>query len=100
MFTKEVKMEKEATKFFEIFLNNYDDILKELKIQVYKLLDLDGKTILPNKIDNERLLEQIKTSIESFNFNLQEEQFLSLIQRIIKEELEKITTSRNYELFG
>ena len=29
-----------------------------------------------------------------------EEQFLSLIQRIIKEELEKITTSRNYELFG
>lgn len=93
-------MEKEATKFFEMLLNNSADILRELKMQVYKLLDLDGKIILPNKIDNERLLEQIKTSIETFNFNLQEEQFLSLIQRIIKEELEKITTSRNYELFG
>ena len=78
-------MEKEATKFFEMLLNNSADILRELKMQVYKLLDLDGKIILPNKIDNERLLEQIKTSIETFNFNLQEEQFLSLIQRIIKE---------------
>lgn len=76
-------MEKEATKFFEMLLNNSADILRELKMQVYKLLDLDGKIILPNKIDNERLLEQIKTSIETFNFNLQEEQFLSLIQRII-----------------
>ena len=68
-------MEKEATKFFEMLLNNSADILRELKMQVYKLLDLDGKIILPNKIDNERLLEQIKTSIETFNFNLQEDNF-------------------------
>ena len=47
-------MEKEATKFFEMLLNNSADILRELKMQVYKLLDLDGKIILPNKIDNER----------------------------------------------
>ena len=46
-------MEKEATKFFEMLLNNSADILRELKMQVYKLLDLDGKIILPNKIDNE-----------------------------------------------
>lgn len=93
-------MEKEATKFFEIFLKNSDGILKELRMQFYKLLDFDGKTILPNKLDNERLLEQIKSSIETFNFNIQEIQFLSLIQEIIKEELQKVMTNRNYELFG
>ena len=93
-------MEKEATKFFEIFLKNSDGILKELRMQFYKLLDFDGKTILPNKLDNERLLKQIKSSIETFNFNIQEIQFLSLIQEIIKEELQKVMTNRNYELFG
>ena len=68
-------MEKEATKIFEIVLNNSASLIKEIRLQVYKLIELEGKTILPNANDNAKLLEQIKASIETFNFNSQENIF-------------------------
>lgn len=91
-------MEKEATKIFEIVLNNSANLTSEIKMQVYKLLDLEGKTILPNANENARLLEQIQASIETFAFNSQETQFLSQVQEIIKEEMQKLQTSGNYAL--
>ncbi|MBE6153857.1 MAG: hypothetical protein E7166_06515 [Firmicutes bacterium] len=91
-------MEKEATKIFEIVLNNKANLTSEIKMQVYKLLDLEGKTILPNANENTRLLEQIQASIETFAFNLQETQFLNQVQEIIKEEMQKLQTSGNYAL--
>ncbi len=91
-------MEKEATKIFEIVLNNSANLTSEIKMQVYKLLDLEGKTILPNANENARLLEQIQASIETFAFNQQETQFLNQVQEIIKEEMQKLQTSGNYDL--
>lgn len=91
-------MEKEATKIFEMVLNNSADLNKEIRMQVYKLLDLEGKLILPNANENARLLEQIQASIETFTFNSQETQFLSQVQEIIKEEMQKLQTSGNYDL--
>ena len=90
-------MEKEAIKIFEIVLNNSADLTKELRIKVYKLLDLDGKTILPNKNDNAKLLEKIQANIETFTFNSQEYQFLGQVQEIIREEIQKLQTSGNYD---
>lgn len=91
-------MEKEATKIFEIVLNNSSDLNKEIRMQVYKMLDLDGKLILPNANENIKLLEQIKASIETFSFNSLEAQFLNQVQEIIKEELKKFQTNSDYEL--
>ena len=91
-------MKKEATKIFEIVLNNSANLTSEIKMQVYKLLDLEGKIILPNANDNARLLEQIQASIETFAFNSQETQFLSQVQETIKEEVQKIQTNGNYDL--
>ncbi len=91
-------MEKEATKIFEIVLNNSASLIKEIRLQVYKLIELEGKTILPNANDNAKLLEQIKASIETFNFNSQENIFLSQIREIIKEEMQKFQTNRSYDL--
>ncbi len=36
-------MEKEATKFFEMVLNNSSEITKEITIEIYKTLDLEGR---------------------------------------------------------
>ena len=91
-------MENEATKIFEIVLNNSSNLNKEIRMQVYKMLDLDGKLILPNASENSRLLEQIKASIETFSFNSLETQFLNQVQEIIKEELKKLQTNSDYEL--
>lgn len=91
-------MEKEATKIFEMVLNNSNDLIKEIRMQVYKLLDLEGKIILPSANDNARLLEQIQASIEKFSFNLQEIQFLSQVQEIIKEEMQNLQNNGNYDL--
>lgn len=91
-------MEKEATKIFEMVLNNEANLTSEIKTQVYKMLDLEGKTILPNANENARLFEQIQASIETFSFNSQETQFLNQVQEIIKEEMQKLQASGNYAL--
>lgn len=91
-------MEKEATKIFEIVLNNSANLTSEIKMQVYKLLDLEGKTILPNANENARLLEQIQANIETFTFNSQETQFLNQVQEIIKEEMQKLKINGDYAL--
>lgn len=89
-------MGSEATKIFEIILNNSANLSSEIRLNVYKLLDLEGKLILPNANDNTKLLEQIQASIETFSFNLLETQFLSQVREIIIEEMQKLQTSGNY----
>ena len=69
-------MEKEATKFFEMVLNNSSEITKEMKLEIYKTLDLEGKILMPNSNDNTRLIEQIKEGIDNFQFNIIENNFL------------------------
>ena len=68
-------MKKEATKIFEIVLNNSDEINKEIRMQVYKLLDLDEKKLSIHENEDVKIKEEIKSSIEKFSFNLQENKF-------------------------
>lgn len=91
-------MEKEATKFFEMVLNNSSEIIKEIKLEIYKILDLKGKILMPNSNDNTRLLEQIKEGIDNFQFNIIENKFFKQIEEIVKEELQKFQSNNNYEL--
>lgn len=91
-------MEKEATKFFEMVLNNSSEIIKEIKLEIYKTLDLEGKILMPNSNDNTRILEQIKEGIDNFQFNIIENNFLKQIEEIVKEELQKFQSNNNYEL--
>lgn len=39
-------MEKEATKIFGIILEDAADIYKDIQLQFYKILDLDGKKVI------------------------------------------------------
>ena len=94
----EVVMEKEATKIFEMVLNNSADLNKEIRMQVYKLLDLDGKKLSIYENEDIKIKEEIKASIERFSFNSQETQFLNQVQEIIKEEMQKLQTSSNYDM--
>ena len=91
-------MEKEATKIFEMVLNNSADLNKEIRMQVYKLLDLDGKKLSIYENEDIKIKEEIKASIDRFSFNSQETQFLNQVQEIIKEEMQKLQTSGNYDM--
>ncbi len=91
-------MENEAIRVFGMVLDESENITNEIKMQVYKLLDLEGKTILPNQIENYRLLERIREELETFVFNLQEKKFFSEVQLVIKDELKKLETTGNYTL--
>ena len=91
-------MGKEATKIFEMVLNNSADLNKEIRMQVYKLLDLDGKKLSIYENEDIKIKEEIKASIERFSFNSQETQFLNKVKEIIKEEMQKLQTSGNYDI--
>ena len=77
-------MEKEAIKIFGMILDNASNINKEIQLQIYKILDLDGKKLSINENEDIRIKEEIKTSIEKFSFNLQELDFLAQIKEIIE----------------
>lgn len=91
-------METEATKIFGIILDNAKDLYNEIQQQFYKQLDLDSKnlSIYPN--EDIKIKEQIKESIESFSFNVQVLDFIISVQNIIKEEMNKVQTTGNYDL--
>lgn len=91
-------MEKKATKIFEMVLNNSADLNKEIRMQVYKLLDLDEKKLSIYENEDIKIKEETKASIERFSFNLQEAQFLNQVQEIIKEEMQKLQTNGNYDM--
>lgn len=91
-------MEKEATKIFRIVLDDAASINKDIQLQFYKILDLDGKKLSIYENENVRIKEEIKTSIEGFSFNLQELDFLAQLKEIIEDEMKKLQTTENYNL--
>jgi len=91
-------MEKEATKIFEIVLDDVTSIYKDIQLQFYQILDLDGKKLSIHENEDVKIKEEIKASIERFSFNLQEFDFLAQVKEIIEDEMKKIQTTRNYEL--
>ena len=91
-------MENEAIKIYGMILDNASNINKEIQLQIYKILDLDGKKLSINENEDIRIKEEIKTSIEKFSFNLQELNFLAQIKEIIEDEMKKAQTTRNFEL--
>lgn len=91
-------MENEAIKIYGMILDNASNINKEIQLQIYKILDLDGKKLSINENEDIRIKEEIKTSIEKFSFNLQELDFLTQIKEIIEDEMKKVQTTRNFEL--
>ena len=91
-------MEKEATKIFGIVLDDAASIHKDIQLQFYKILDLDGKKLSIYENEDVKIKEEIKASIERFSFNLQELNFLAQLKQIIEEEMKKLQTTGNYDL--
>lgn len=91
-------MEKEATKIFGIVLDNATSIYKEIQLQFYKILDLDGKKLSIHDNEDVKIKEEIKASIEKFSFNLQELDFLIQLKEIIEDEMKKLQATGNYDL--
>lgn len=91
-------MEKEATKIFRIVLDDTTTIYKEIQLQLYKIFELDGKKLSMYENENVRIKEEIKDSIKSFSFNLQEIDFFARLKGIIEDEMKKLQTTGNYDL--
>ena len=78
-------LKQEAMKFFEMVCQNSNDYISGIRELFYKSLGIGTQ--------DERLVEYIKESIENFDFNTIEKEFLLNLQKIINEELEKIENS-------
>ena len=91
-------MEKEATKIFGIVLDNARSLYNEIQQQFYQQLDLDSKKLSIHPNEDIKIKEQIKASIGSFSYNVQELDFIINVQNIIKEEMKKAQTTGNYDL--
>ncbi len=76
-----------ALEMFGIVLDNYENLEKEIREQVYKSIGINS--------ENEKLNEFIKECIEHFDLNLVERNFLSQLQNTINEELSKIRQQKS-----
>lgn len=80
-----MNLKQEAMKFFDMVCQNSNDYIRGIRELIYNSLGIGTQ--------DERLVEYIKESIEKFDFNTIENEFLSNLQKIINEELEKIENS-------
>ena len=80
-----MNLKQEAMKFFEMVCQNSNDYISGIRELFYKSLGIETK--------DEKLIEYIKESIENFDFNTIENEFLTNLQKIINEELAKIEIS-------
>ncbi len=75
--------------FIEI-LDNSKNIPKEIRGEVLKSLNVS---------DYEPLREFVMESLEQFNFNLVERKFLSSIENLVTEEVNRLIQTNNHEIF-
>lgn len=80
-----MNLKQEAMKFFDMVCQNSNDYIRSIRELFYNSLGIGTQ--------DEKLVEYIKESIEKFDFNTIENEFLSNLQKIINEELEKIENS-------
>lgn len=80
-----MNLKQEAMKFFDMVCQNSNDYIRGIRELFYNSLGIGTQ--------DEKLVEYIKESIEKFDFNTIENEFLSNLQKIINEELEKIENS-------
>lgn len=76
-------MENDTINIFRKFLDDSDNILKDIRIEVFKKLDL-GRY--------EQLNEFVKESLEYFSFNISESDFFKQIGDVVIEQIDHIGT--------
>lgn len=91
-------MESEAIKVFSFILDNSLSINKEIQLKLYEILGVDDKKMSLHRAEDAKIKETIVASIENFSFNLQESNFLNQIKEIIEDEMNKLKTSKDYNL--
>ena len=73
-------MENDAINIFRKVLDDSDNILKDIRTEVFEKLDL-GKY--------DQLNEFVKESLEHFSFNISESQFFEQIRTVVDEAMTK-----------
>lgn len=84
-------MDKEVIAVFSKIIDNSDDIITEIRTEVYKTLGINSQA--------EQLVEFVKESLETFSFNVVEKYFFEQIRSVVMEEMNKNDTV-NFDTFS